>query len=298
MDIKNVTVAGSGVLGYQIAFQAAFKGFKVIIYDINDEVIERAKAKFNNLRESYKKDINATDEQLDQTYSNLSYTSDLAASVADADLLVEAVPENVNIKLEFYEKLSKVAPEKTIFVSNSSTLVPSTFAEATGRPTRFLNLHFANLIWIHNTAEVMGHPGTDPKIYDEIVDFAKALGMVIIPLQKEQPGYILNTLLVPLFTSAANLVSKNITDHESIDKTWMVGTGAPLGPIAILDIIGIKTAYNIIKMNGEVSKNQELLDLADYLQENFIDKGKLGTSTGEGFYKYPNPAYQEKDFLK
>lgn len=147
MNYKNITVAGSGVLGYQIAFQTAFHGFNVTVYDINDAVLEKAKAKFDTMCDVFKRDLNATQEQLDVTRQNLSYTSDLAEAVKAADLLIEAVPENPKIKIEFYHKLAKVAPKKTVFVTNSSTLLPSQFAEATGRPTQFLALHFANNIW-------------------------------------------------------------------------------------------------------------------------------------------------------
>ncbi len=115
MTYKNITVAGSGVLGYQIAFQTAFHGFNVTVYDINDAVLEKAKAKFKDLSESYKKDLKATQEQLDQTFKNLSYNADLGAAVANADLLIEAVPESPAIKIDFYHKLAKVAPEKTIY---------------------------------------------------------------------------------------------------------------------------------------------------------------------------------------
>lgn len=152
MSITNVTVAGSGVLGYQIAFQTAFHGFKVSVYDISNEVLEKAKAKFQNLAERYKADINATQQQIDATLANLSYTSDLAESVKNADLLIEAVPEIPEIKVEFYKKLADLAPEKAIFATNTSTLLPSQFAAETGRPEKFLALHFANEIWIRNTA--------------------------------------------------------------------------------------------------------------------------------------------------
>lgn len=124
MDFKNITIAGSGVLGFQIAFQTAYHGFKVTVYDINDEVLEKAKNKFKALSEAYQKDLHSTPEQLEATFKNLNYNSDLAEAVKDADLLIEAVPENPDIKIDFYHKLAKVAPEKTVFATNSSTLLP------------------------------------------------------------------------------------------------------------------------------------------------------------------------------
>jgi 3-hydroxybutyryl-CoA dehydrogenase len=298
MKYKNVTVAGSGVLGYQIAFQSAFHGFNVTVYDINDDILEKAKTKFQTLSEAFKVDLNATQEQLDQAYKNLSYTSDLKESVKNADLLIEAVPESPEIKIDFYQKLAQVAPAKTIFATNSSTLLPSQLADATGRPTQFVALHFANNIWTHNTAEIMGHPATDPKVFEEVVEFGKAIGMLTLPLNKEQPGYILNSLLVPLLSAGLDLLIKEVATPETIDKTWMKATGAPIGPFAILDTVGITTAYNINQLSAAKTKDPLKIKTVEYLKENFIDKNKLGVSTGEGFYKYPNPAYLEPDFLK
>ncbi|PKG49775.1 3-hydroxyacyl-CoA dehydrogenase [Olleya sp. 1-3] len=298
MNYKNVTIAGSGILGYQIAFQTAFHGFNVTVYDINDAVLEKAKSKFDTMCDVFKRDLNATQEQLDVTRQNLSYTSDLAEAVKDADLLIEAVPENPKIKIEFYHKLANVAPKKTVFVTNSSTLLPSQFAEATGRPTQFLALHFANNIWVHNTAEIMGHATTDPENFKDVVAFAKAIGMLALPLHKEQPGYILNSLLVPLLTAATNLLVNEVADVQTIDKTWIKATGAPVGPFGILDVVGITTAYNINKIAVEKTNDPLKIKTVKYLKEHFIDKNKLGVATGEGFYKYPNPAFMEPDFLK
>lgn len=298
MDFKNVTVAGSGVLGYQIAFQTAFHGFNVTVYDVNEAVLEKAKAKFNILSQSYSHDLKATPDQLKATFDRLHYQSDLSQAVKEADLLIEAIPEDPTIKTNFYIQLSKVAPEKTIFATNSSTLLPSQFAQATGRPDKFLAMHFANTIWINNTAEIMGHSGTSQEVFDEVVAFAKAIGMVALPLRKEQPGYILNSLLIPLLDAATNLLVNDVAEFQTIDKTWMIATGAPVGPFGILDIVGITTAYNIDIMEAETTKDPLRIKTVAYLKANFIDKNKLGVATGEGFYKYPNPAYKEEGFLK
>lgn len=297
MNFKNITVAGGGVLGSQIAFQTAYKGFKVSLYDINDEAIEKAKERMEYLQSRYIKDLGASEEDLNQALSRLSFHSDLAEAVKDADFLIEAVPEVVQIKTDFYQQLAAVAPEKTVFATNSSTLLPSQFAEATGRPEKFLALHFANEIWKNNTAEVMKHPGTNKKVFDDVIDFAKAIGMVALPLHKEQPGYILNSLLVPFLDAAEKLVVKDVADVETIDKTWMIGTGAPLGPFAILDVVGIRTAYNIVEAKAKATNNEEYKNIAEFLKTNYIDKNKLGIESGEGFYKYPNPSYRNPDFL-
>lgn len=297
MNYKNITVAGSGVLGYQIAFQAAFHNFNVTVYDINEDVLANAKAKFSSMCAAFKRDLHASEADLAVAFDNLAYSSNLKDAVKDADLLIEAVPENPAIKIDFYKNLAEVAVKKTVFATNSSTLLPSQFAEFTGRPSQFLALHFANDIWKNNTAEIMGHSGTNPTIFNDVVAFAKAIGMLALPLQKEQPGYILNSLLVPLLTAATTLLVSEVADPQTIDKTWMKATGAPIGPFAILDIVGINTVYNINKMGSEKSKDPFKIKMTAYIKEHFVDTNKLGVSTGEGFYTYPNPAYKEDDFL-
>jgi len=298
MNFKHIAVAGSGVLGSQIAYQTAFKGFQASVYDINDQALERAKERIAELRPHYRQDLGATQEETDEAFDRISFHSDLAQAVAEADLVIEAVPEVVSIKTEFYAKLGQAAPAKTVFATNSSTLLPSQFADATGRPERFLALHFANEIWKNNTAEIMKHPGTDMQVFQDVIDFAKAIGMVALPLHKEQPGYILNSLLVPLLEAAQRLLVREVADVETIDKTWMVATGAPLGPFAILDVVGITTAYNIGQAKAEATGDEEFVRVANLLKTEYIDKGRLGRATGEGFYKYPNPSFADPNFLK
>ncbi|WP_088005520.1 3-hydroxyacyl-CoA dehydrogenase [Indiicoccus explosivorum] len=298
MNFKNVTVAGGGVLGSQIAFQTAFHGFHVSIYDIDDGAIDRAKDRIRKLQPRYERDLNASKEQTEAAIGRIRFSADLEEAADDADLVIEAVPEVAEIKTDFYNKLGEAAPEKTIFATNSSTMLPSRFAEATGRPEKFLALHFANEIWKNNTAEIMKHPGTDMDVFSDVIEFAKAIGMVALPIYKEQPGYILNSLLVPFLEAAQKLLVREVSDVETIDKTWMVATGAPLGPFAILDIVGIRTAYNIGQAKADATGSEEYKKMAEFLKNEYIDKGKLGRETGEGFYTYPDPAFLKEDFLK
>ena len=298
MKIKNVTIAGGGTLGSQIAWQTAFKGFNVIVYDAFDKGIEASKSFHKQFAELFKTTRGASNKEIEQTLSRLDYTTDLAAAVKDADLISESVPENAEIKRGFYEALAKVAPEKTIFTTNSSTTLPSDYADTTGRPEKFMALHFANGIWDANVGEVMGHPGTDKKVFDRVVEFAREIGMVPIPIYKEQNGYVLNSLLIPLLNAAGNLFVNGVTDIESIDKTWMISTGTRMGPFGIMDIIGMQTMYNIDKLWGEKLGDESMLKRASIIKKEYIDKGKMGMSSGEGFYTYPNPSYADPDFLK
>jgi len=282
--MKNITVLGTGVLGSQIAFQTAFHGFDVVAYDIDQAALTRASERFQALAERYVTDRveGSTDGGAKAALDRIRLTSDLSDAASAADLIIEAVPESLELKQGIYRTLGEVAPASTIFATNSSTLLPSALADSTGRPERFLALHFANEIWAHNTAEVMGTPATDPVVYESVVDFASEIGMVPIQIKKEKAGYLLNSLLVPFLEAGAELLVDGIAEPEAIDATWRIGTGAPAGPFEIYDIVGLTTAYNISRMGGE--KQQRFADL---LKEQYIDKGKLGVATGEGFYTYP-----------
>ena len=280
--IDNVTVLGTGVLGSQIAYQTAYSGFEVMAYDISDEILETARKRFEELAARYEQEVEgASDGRARAALARIRYSSSLEDAVRDADLVIESAPERLDVKRELYTKLGPLAPERTIFVTNSSTLLPSDLADATGRPDRFLALHFANEIWIHNIAEIMGHPRTNPDVYDTVVDFARRIGMEPIKIHKEQAGYVVNSLLVPFLEAAQALVVNGIADPETIDKTWRIATGAPKGPLQMLDIIGLTTAYNIAAAGDEQARAN-----ARYLKEHYIDQGKLGRASGEGFYKY------------
>lgn len=293
MDIKNVTVIGSGVLGSQIAFQIAYSGFKVTVFDINDESLVKAQRSMVTLTKSYERDMEVTDLELKEALSNLIYTTNLETASKEADLIIEAIPEIKELKINLYKQLAMLAPESTIFATNTSTFLPSDFAAETGRPDKFLALHFANQIWLNNTAEIMGTAETDPDVFETIVAFSKNIGMIPLPLYKEQRGYILNSLLVPLLKSAEDLLVNEVANPETIDKTWMIATKSPRGPFGILDIVGLNTAYNIaLSKDTDDSKK-----IAQFLKENYLDKGHLGIQSGQGFYTYPNPSYLEKDFL-
>lgn len=280
-SISKVTVLGTGVLGSQIAFQTAYSGIEVSVYDIDDAVIAKARQRFDALVETYEKEVPGAQGRADAALGRLRFFTDLGAAVADADLVVEAIPEVLELKQDTYARLGNLAPERTIFATNSSTLLPSAMKDATGRPDRFLALHFANQIWKFNTAEVMGTADTSAAVFDAVVAFASAIGMVPIPVRKEKAGYVLNSLLVPLLNAAAELAAGGYADPHDVDKVWCTATGAPLGPFQIYDIIGLTTPYNILS-HGDAQMRQ----LAGWLKEHYLDKGKLGVASGEGFYVY------------
>jgi 3-hydroxybutyryl-CoA dehydrogenase len=282
--IKTLTVLGTGVLGSQIAYQAAFHGFVVTAYDINDDVLAKARARFTQLAGIYRsaKVAGAGEGRAEAALENLRLTADLGDAVADADLVIEAVPELLELKRDVYRRLAQLAPARTIFATNSSTLLPSDLKDFTGRPDRFLAIHYANNIWAQNIAEVMGTADTDPAVFDAVVEFARNSGLEPIEIKKEKAGYVLNSLLVPLLNAAAGLLLQGVASPETIDKTWRIATGAPSGPFQIYDVVGLGTAYNIASSSPDAGSQA----FAQYLKDNYIDKGKLGVATGEGFYSY------------
>ena len=309
---KNVTVAGGGVLGSQIAFQTAYCGFQVKIWLRTEASIERCKPKLDRLRVIYlsildemksgspaayarglsKKyplsveEIEECKKTVEEAYKNILLTTSYEEAAKDTDLVIEAIAENIEEKESFYTELAKHLPEKTVLVTNSSTLLPSTFAKYTGRPEKFLALHFANNIYKSNTAEVMGHAGTEQKYYDAVVSFAEEINMVPLKVLKEQPGYILNSMLVPFLTAAESLLALGVADFETIDKTWKLGTGSPYGPFQILDIVGLNTALNIVSNNPQSQDAESVPGKIKAILEKYVAEGKIGVNAGEGFYKY------------
>lgn len=268
MPYKKIVIAGGGVLGSQIAFQAAYCGFDVTIWLRSKGSIGRTQPKLDRLRTTYIDAINEmasggpwcagiadSDAPLDKeaclarveaAYSGLKLELDMAAAVADADLVIESMAEDPKAKIEFYQKLAPLLPAKTVVATNSSTLLPSQFAKYTGRPEKYLSLHFANSIWKNNTAEVMGQAQTDPAVFDQLIEFANQIRMIALPVKKEKNGYLLNSMLVPFLLSGLDLWASGVSDPRSIDIAWTHGTGAPKGPFQIIDTVGLATTYNIV----------------------------------------------------
>lgn len=294
--INRLTTVGAGVLGGQIAYHSAFKGKTVVVYDNAAEAITRCRAAHDQYAAIYRADLGATDADIAATQQRLTYTTDLGTAVAQADLVIEAVSEIPDVKTSVYKEMAELLPAHALVATNSSTFVPSDFAAASGRPEQFCALHFANLIWKMNIAEIMAHPGSSTETLTEVTEFAVEIGMIPIPVRKEHSGYVINSWFVPLINAAQTLVTNGISTPEDIDRTYMVG-GAPVGPMGLVDIVGMNTAYNVTAHWGRELGDAQLLANADYLKRNFLDKGWLGRQTGKGYYDYPDPAFESPDFL-
>lgn len=295
MEIKNVVVAGAGVLGSQIAFQAARFGFQVKIWNRH---VDRAERRLASIKAPFMKDMNASEADYQHAMDNIvDISNDLAATVKDADLVIESVSESLEIKKAFYEDLGKVLPDQTIVASNSSTFVPSQLVKFTNFPSRFLHMHFANHIWSHNVAEIVGTDQTTDEVKVAVVDFTHAIDMVPVVLKKENHGYVMNALLIPLLNAAQALWANGVADPHTIDKDWMISNGSPMGPFMILDVVGLRTAYEIVNNQYQQTKDPLAKKIADNLKK-MVDEGHTGVEAGQGFYHYPNPEYMDPDFLK
>ncbi len=322
MNYKNIVVAGGGILGSQIAFQSAYCGFDVTILirveDSKDDLMNKLNTLYDtyistieDMSEMKKKDLDnvargiATKETFDKekclqrvkkALDLIKIETSQEVALKDADLVIESITENFDIKTSFFKQIQPFMPLKTVIVTNSSTLLPSKLAKYTGRSDRFLSLHFANSIWKNNIAEVMKHSGTDDKYFNEIIAFAEKINMIPLAAQNEKSGYLLNSMLVPFLLSSMDLVANGISDPKTIDKAWTLGTGAPKGPFQIIDTVGLITAKNIVLQYQKVPDIfdpllKKMLLPYNYdgmlrILDKYIDEGKLGKSTKEGFYKY------------
>lgn len=310
MAIEKVVVAGGGVLGSQIAFQTAYCGFDVTIWLRSEGSIGRTQPKIDSVYKSYIEaiegmadgsgawcagiaDSNAPFDKeaclakVEQAYKNLKLELDMAKAVSDADLVIESMSEDPKAKIDVYQKLAPLLPEKALLASNSSTLLPSQFAKFTGRPEKYGSLHFANSIWKNNTAEVMGHDGTSKETFEKLMEFANQIRMIALPVRKEKSGYLLNSMLVPFLLSGLGLWVSGVSDPKSIDIAWEHGTGAPKGPFRIIDTVGLPTAYNIVLQFQSVPGLLNPLFKKMMLPYNYKTMAKLlkeMIDKGESFY--------------
>ncbi len=316
MTIQKVTIAGGGVLGAQIAYAAAFHGYDVTIWGRRDDSIERIKPRIDRLHQIYSQELEVapsyigeknpnyprsffaskeeiTEERIaelkevnEKVYKSFIYTTDLEEGFGNADLVIEAIAEVVDQKKDFYEKIAPFLKEEAILVTNSSTLLPSMFREYTGREEKFLSLHFANNIHRQNLAEVMKHDRTDDGVMKEVVEFARSIGMYPAVLKKEQPGYILNSILVPVLGAGLALYGNDVADPVDIDMDWKIGTGSPKGPFEIIDLVGLTTVINILSNNPASQDPSTPIGKAMIKLKEMADKGHIGIESGQGFYKY------------
>jgi 3-hydroxybutyryl-CoA dehydrogenase len=294
-DIKRVLILGAGTMGQQIGFQCAMHGYDVVYYDLSQDILDKALRRIAKLGSWYTSMGRLTEEELQHALSRISATPDPEKAAQDADLISESVPEDPELKGKVFAQFHKLCPERTIFTTNSSMLVPSMFAKSTGRPEKLAALHFHD-VRSTNVVDVMPHPGTASEVTQLVHDFAVSIGQIVIMLHRENSGYVFNTMLSSLFSSALTLASRNVSSIEDIDRSWMGVMHTAMGPFGIMDQVGLSTVWIITDYWAKKTGDAQAQANADFLKQ-YVDKGQLGFKTNQGFYSYPNPAYTDQKFL-
>ena len=295
-NIKTVLIAGSGTMGQQIGFQCAASGYAVILYDISRDMLDKAMSRMGKLAKNYTSTGRLTEEGAREAIARIKTETDPVKAGRQADIISESVPEDPDLKGSVFAKFNDICPAHAIFTTNTSSLLPSSFAAATGRPDRFLALHFHDTRFT-NVVDIMPHPGTSPDTVAAVEDFAKRIGQIPIVLKKENHGYVFNAMLTTLLESAQTLAEQSIASVEDIDRAWMGVMHTAVGPFGIMDGIGIDTVYSITDYWAKKTGRPQQAANARFLKQ-YVDKGCLGVKTGQGFYTYPGPAFQKPGFLQ
>jgi 3-hydroxybutyryl-CoA dehydrogenase len=296
-DVHRVTVVGGGTMGQQIGFQCAGHGYDVVIYDVDPGALETAGQRIDAYAAGLETGGVITSDVRASARARITLTSDLGAAAWEADLVSEAVPEDPDLKGRVLAQFNAACPSRTIFMTNTSTLLPSQFARASGRGDRLLALHFHIPVWVNNLADVMPHPGTAPEVTQLVLAFARRIGQVPVELRREHNGYVFNSMYGALNTAAIALAQQGVASVEDIDRAWMHITKAPVGPLGALDAVGLDTAWTITDYWARQLGDEQLRANAAFLKT-YLDRGDLGVKSGRGFYAYPNPAYAQPDFIE
>jgi 3-hydroxybutyryl-CoA dehydrogenase len=296
MEIRRVLVVGSGTMGMQIGLQCALFGCEVSFSDSDPAVVAGVRERAR----TYGSEIVAAGflpaTGLEAALGRLGTVAQAADGATDADLVIECVPEDPALKGRVFAALNDACPPRTIFATNTSTLVPSMFAAATGRPERVIAFHFHLPVWRSNVVDVMPHAGTDPEVTETMVAFARRIGQVPVRLAKESPGYVFNAMYSAVNREAITLVANGVASIEDVDRSWMGVFKMSIGPFGMMDGVGVDTVWHITDYWAGVTGDAQSRRNADWLRT-FVNRGRLGTKTGGGFYDYPEPAFAKPGFL-
>jgi enoyl-CoA hydratase / 3-hydroxyacyl-CoA dehydrogenase len=293
--ISNITVLGSGTMGHGIAQIAAMAGFKVLLRDVEQRFLDNAMDKIrwslNKLVEKNK----MTKESFEQTLSRLVPVIDLKEGLKDADLVIEAVPEDLSLKKIVYKEVSSYADPKTLFASNTSTLPISEMAELTDRPGSFIGVHFFNPPQLMKLVEVIRGHKTDQSTVERLMAFVENLGKAPVLVQKDVPGFIVNRIFIPLVHEAVFCKERDGVSYEEIDAAMKFKLGFPMGIFELADYTGLDV---VNKASHEMYQRDEKVINPHPLIEKLFEQKKLGQKTGEGFYSYSSDKYERKDLVQ
>ncbi|TYO96175.1 3-hydroxyacyl-CoA dehydrogenase family protein [Desulfallas thermosapovorans] len=282
--INKICVVGAGNMGHQIALCCAVAGYQVKCTDINDEILKKAE----NFADTYLPQRVAkgkmTEEVAKQARANISFTNDIKEAAKDADVVIEAVIENLELKLKIFAQLDEICPPHTILATNSSFIVSSKIAPATKRPDKVCNMHFFNPAMVMKLVEVVKGPHTSEETAQKIFDLAKDIGKIPVMLKKEIYGFLVNRIVQAINREAMYLYDMGIASYQDIDTAVVNALGHPMGPFRMMDLTGIDLAY-YIGMERYQESGDPAAKPSPIIVEKFIKK-EWGQKTGKGFYDY------------
>ena len=283
-EIKNVVVVGAGAMGSQIGLLCALAGYSASITDIAQEALDRAETA---LRQRMSRDIEKnrrTAADVDAAFGRLSFSTDLLAAAAAADFVIEAAVEKLAVKRRLFADLDRVAPPHAILATNSSSIVSSRIADATGRPDRVCNVHFFNPALIMKCVEVVRGPETSDDTVATAVELAERLGKTPVVLDREIPGFIANRILGAVRDEAIYLLENGIASVPDIDTACRTALGYPMGPFELMDLTGIDIGY--LTKQDRYAESGDPKDQPSKSVSALVERGELGRKTGRGWYDY------------
>ena len=283
-DVQNVLIIGSGTMGQQIGLLCAGYGCRVNFYDIGEDILDVAKNRIMRNAERMVEKGRFTVERQKDALQNLHFTTDPEKASRNVQIVSESIPEDPELKGKTFKLFNDFCDPATVFTTNTSSLLPSMFAEASGRPDRLCALHFHDTVF-SNVVDIMPHPGTSLQTLDIVKKFATKIGQVSIVLKREHNGYVFNNMLMAVLDSALKLAEKDVASIEDIDKSWMGVLHTAVGPFGIMDSIGLDTVHKITDYWAKIRGDKQALRNAAFLNK-YLKEGKTGIKSGEGFYRY------------
>jgi enoyl-CoA hydratase/3-hydroxyacyl-CoA dehydrogenase len=289
VSIKNITVLGSGVMGHGIAQVSATAGYNVVLRDIKQEFLDKAMEKIKwSLDKLVSKEKISKDEG-DAIFARIRPVVDLAEAVKDAELVIEVVPEIMDLKKIVYAELDKVAAPEVIFASNTSTLPITEIANTTSRPDKFIGIHFFNPPQLMKLVEIIPGEKTSQKITDLTQEYVKSVNKVAVLCRKDVPGFIINRLFIPMVHEACFVKDRTGATLEEIDSAVKFKLGFPMGIFELADFTGMDVIH---KATVEMHLRDKKVINPHPLVEKMFDEKRLGQKSGEGFYKYSDDKYE------
>ncbi len=295
-SIESVCLCGAGYLGWQISLQCASQGTPVRLFDISEEALERASEHIRQELKIWTSEGKITPEDVEAILSRVSFHDDLAEAVEGVALVIEAVPERLDLKREVFAQLDDVCDDATILATNSSSIRISKIEDATGRLDKVLNTHFYNTPWKRSIVELMRGTGTSDETLERVRLFMVSIGITPLMVLKESTGFIFNRVWRAIKRECLHLVDQGVSSFQDVDRAWMTLYETPYGPFGMMDGVGLDVVRDIERVYYEESGAER--DAPPRLLLEMIERGELGVKTGKGFYTYPDPAYLEPGFLK